>query len=185
MRKLWELIAWPTLQVLIGVAIMYWFKDDIGYFAAIVALVTLCLLALYTASRIMAEAYDYIRTPVTVPNFVKSEPEIKITNMGNSLYAAQSPKVTIDVYQAFARKVVRMWHDPTRVNLTQSYWLKDGSPSRFEQIGGVSQPQFSDMIDRFVGRGAFEKVNPHAKNSPVKVADINIVSAISRGHVKL
>ena len=163
--RLWQLVLYPSLQLLSGFAITrrFGWAWDTGFI-----LISLCLLSvltcaymlLYTLECILRAAYwEGADHKVLQP--VKPIPNLNV-------YHLEVVKVKQDTERMFCKALLEF------ENLTESYWLK-GSPSKWQSLGGVGRSDFVKCKDRLTRLGALERTNPQATNSPHRIANRRIL----------
>jgi hypothetical protein len=181
--KLWQMILYPTLQIMIGFALsrQYGWAWDTAFVliaTSILAVLTAVYILLQTLEQVLrAQGYEAQVNPPRQPVTV-NVPDL------NPKFALSLRPVQIDVERAFAHQVVVMAHYKDELNLTEKYWLGKhfGSPSRWQKLGGKSRAQFSEMIERFIVAGAFIRSNPNAKNSTPIINSEAVLMKIVRGY---
>ena len=162
--KLWELILYPSMQIMTG----FFLSRRFGWaWDTVLVTVFLCVLSILTG------IYILLGTLVQVMQIInwntpesKREPVIVKTQF-NQLHAA-TVGIKFDTERMFCKSLLEF------ENLTESYWLK-GNPSKWQSIGGAGRSDFVKCKERLTRLGALERTNPQAANSPHRIADRRIL----------
>jgi hypothetical protein len=159
--KLWQLILYPTAQILIGFALSRrygWAWDTV------VVLLSLCLMATFTSIYILLSEVEQVLRSQAYDNQINPPRQPVTVNVPdlNPKFGLTLRPVQIDVERAFARVLMEFPND-----MTEKTWIKRG---RWQQLGGTSREQFKCILDKWEAAGIVSKRNPNVINSPYFVS---------------
>jgi len=167
--KIWQMIFYPTLQVVLGLAI----REQLGArWDTAVVLLALIFFGSCTAIQILiqeatrmlqAQGYEAIVNPKRSP----------VTVAVPNLNQMTTDKVVIDVERMFARVLIEFPND-----MTEKTWIKRG---RWQQLGGGGPEQFRNILRKWEAAGIVSKRNPNVNNSPYFVSRKSALAQIAGG----